>query len=221
MALTADMRTPTEQRLAKAMVDEVGLLLFLDVGSAISEELIAAARRMATISPKIAVQVENADDGRNERMKAMHIDHWPCLVLAKEGFSRIRYYGVPGGYETQAVADAVVELSSSSPHISPEAKASLSKIRRKAGIKVFVLTTCPFCPTMARLAFRAAIGSANVTAEVIDSSVFPDLAARHSVAGVPKVVLNDSVDITGAVDESAFFEKLRDADIAKLDSMFG
>jgi hypothetical protein len=74
---------------------------------------------------------------------------------------------------------------------------------------------------VARHAYRAAIGSPNVSVDIIDSSAFPELAARHSVMGVPKMILNDSMDITGAVDEVAFFEKLHDAYIATLDSMFG
>ncbi|HIJ17853.1 MAG TPA: hypothetical protein HA364_08775, partial [Thermoplasmata archaeon] len=54
-----------------------------------------------------------------------------------------------------------------------------------------------------------------------DSSAFKELAARHSVMGVPKMILNDAMDITGAVDEVAFFEKLHEADVATLGSMFG
>jgi predicted DsbA family dithiol-disulfide isomerase len=51
--------------------------------------------------------------------------------------------------------------------------------------------------------------------------VFLDMAARHTVMGVPKMILNDNTDITGAVDEGAFFEKLKEADHALIDSMYG
>ncbi len=203
------------------MKEEVTILLFVEEGTASSKELLQVARSIAALSPKIILKVEEADRGRNERLKSMHIENWPCLVLMKDGFARIRYYGAPVGYETQALVDAVVELSNSSPHLSSKAKESLSKVRRKADIKVFVLTTCPFCPTVARHAYRAAIGSPNVSTDVIDSAAFQELAARHSVMGVPKMIMNGSTDITGAVDEVAFFEKLHEADIATLDSMFG
>ena len=208
-------------RLPPEMNEEVTILLFVEEGTASSKELQQVAHSISTLSPKIVVKVEDADRGKNERLKSMHIKDWPCLVLMKDDFARIRYYGAPVGYETQALVDAVVELSNSSPHLSPKAKESLSKVRRKANIKVFVLTTCPFCPMVARHAYRAAIGSPNVSIDIIDSSAFPELAARHSVMGVPKMILNDSMDITGAVDEVAFFEKLHDADIAVLGSMFG
>lgn len=213
--------TPTERRIAEGMVDEVSMLLFVEDGPALSAQLVELAGNVAALSPRIVLQVEKADRGRNERMKGMHIEHWPCMVLVKEGFARIRYYGVPGGYETQALADAIVELSGSRPRLSHTATESLSKVWRRANVKVFVLPSCPFCPTVARHAYRAAIGSQNVTTEVIDTSAFPELAARHSVAGVPKMVLNDSMDITGAVDEVDFFEKLHDADVGALDNTYG
>jgi hypothetical protein len=38
---------------------------------------------------------------------------------------------------------------------------------------------------------------------------------------VPKIILNDNMDITGAMAEADFFEKLRDSDHALIDSMYG
>lgn len=203
------------------MKDEVTLQVFVEEGSAASKDIELLANALAGMSTKILVQTERVEDGRNQRMRELRIEHSPCIVLNKGDFARIRYYGSPTGYETSAFADAIVELSGGAPRLAPETSDKLSRIKRKANIKVFVLTSCPFCPTVARHSYRAAIGSPLVTTEVIDSSVFLDLAARHSVMGVPKVILNDSMDITGAMDEGVFFEKLRDADHALLDSMYG
>jgi len=214
-------RATIQRRLSQGMVDEVTMLIIADEGSAIAKEIADIANTMAGLSPKIKVEVQNADGGRNQRMRELHIERWPVLVLTKGDFSRIRYYGIPAGYELPAMVDAIVELSAMRTPLSPKARAALSTVRRRANIKVFVLTTCPFCPTVARHAFRGAIESPRVTAEVIDSSLFPDLAARHSVMGVPKIVLNDNLDITGAITDVEFFEKLRDSDHALVDSMYG
>jgi predicted thioredoxin/glutaredoxin len=59
-----------------------------------------------------------------------------------------------------------------------------------------------------------------VTAEIIDSQMFPDLATRHSVMGVPKIILNDNLDITGAITDVEFFDRLRDSDHALIDSIY-
>lgn len=209
------------RKFAQGMKEDVTLEVFVDGGTTISKQLAELANLLSGLSDKVKVGVHEAQDGKNQRLKDLRLEHWPALVLTKGDFSRIRYYGLPIGYELPAITDAIVELSMARTPLSPKARAMLSTVRRRANIKVFVLTTCPFCPTVARHAFRAAIESPRVTSEVIDSQMFPDLAARHSVMGVPKIILNDNLDITGAVTDVEFFEKLRDSDHALIDSMYG
>jgi len=220
MMLSEDDRNALKKKFAMRMKDDVTLVLFVDERSQLSKELIEFSQLIAGFSPKMKVEVEDSDEGRNQRMRSLKVEHTPCMVPVKGDFSRLRYLGVPEGYEMPAITDAIVELSGSPYPLSPKAETALSTVKRKMNIKVFVLHTCPFCPTVVRHAYRAAMGSPKVTAEVIDSSVFTDLAVRHSVTGVPKVVLNDTVDLTGAVQEVQFFEKLREADHALLDSMY-
>ena len=209
------------QRKFAGMTDEVTLVAFTDEAVPLSNELSDFARTMASLGTKIKADIQDVQDGKNVRLKELRLEHWPVMVVVKGDFSRIRYYGVPLGYELPAMVDAIVELSNSRTLLSPRAKASLATVRRRANIKVFVLQTCPFCPTVARHAYRGAIESPMVTSEVIDSATFPELAQRHAVMGVPKVVLNDNLDITGAMTDTEFFEKLRDSDHALVDSMFG
>ena len=219
--LPATERESVAHRLAQGMKEEVTLLIFVNGGTIVSEELKEFGNMMASFSQRIKVEVQPADGGKNEKMKQLHIENWPCMVLVKNDFSRIRYYGIPLGYELPPMVDAMNELSSSKTPLSPVARTALATVRRRANIKLFVLQTCHFCPTVARHSYRAAIESKNVTAEIIDSSLFTDLAARHSVMGVPKVILNDNLDITGAMAEADFFEKLRDSDHSLIDSMYG
>ncbi len=209
------------KKLSLGMEDEVTLEVFVDEGTVISKHLTELVTTFAGLSDKIKVSVHEAQGGKGERLKELRLEHWPVLVLTKGNSSRIRYYGLPTGYELPAMTDAIVELSMNRTPLSPKARGMLSTVRRKANIKVFVLTTCPFCPTVAKHAFRAAVESPRVTSEVIDSSMFPDLAARHSVMGVPKIILNDNLDITGAVTDVEFFDKLRDSDHSLIDSMYG
>ncbi len=214
-------RSALERKFSLGMKDEVTLELFVDGGTLMSRDLSELANAFASLSDKIKVSIHEAQEGKNQRLKDLRLEHWPVLVLTKGEFTRIRYYGLPTGYELPAITDAIVELSMARTPLSPKARSMLSTVRRRANIKVFVLPTCPFCPTVARHAFRAAIESPRVTSEVIDSSVFPDLATRHSVMGVPKIILNDNLDITGAVTDVEFFEKLRESDHSLVDSMYG
>ncbi|MCU0852813.1 MAG: hypothetical protein MUC90_06135, partial [Thermoplasmata archaeon] len=143
-------RAALERKFNAGMADPVGIVLFADEGTAIGKELVSVVNAFAASSDSIKVEVHNPENGKNQRMRDLRVENYPCIVLTKGDFSRIRYYGIPGGYETPAFADAVVELSSSRTPLSPKAKASLATVRRRANIKVFVLTTCPFCPTVVR-----------------------------------------------------------------------
>ena len=51
----------------------------------------------------------------------------------------------------------------------------------------------------------------HVQAEVIEANEFPELSQHYGVSGVPKVIINDRLEFTGAIPESAFVEAIRQA----------
>ena len=61
------------------------------------------------------------------------------------------------------------------------------------------------------MAHKMAVESERVTADVIEAMEFPDLAQRYRVRGVPKIVINDSVEFVGALPESQFLEYVKAA----------
>ena len=52
-----------------------------------------------------------------------------------------------------------------------------------------------------------AFASPQVTAYAVEATECPDLARKYMVTGVPKTVVNDEVEILGALPESAFIEQ--------------
>jgi len=49
-----------------------------------------------------------------------------------------------------------------------------------------------------------AFASPNITAYAVEATEFPDLARRYQVSGVPKTVVNDTVEILGALPQDAY-----------------
>ena len=49
--------------------------------------------------------------------------------------------------------------------------------------------------------------SPQITAYAVEATEFPDLARRYRVTGVPKTVVNEDVEILGALPEDAFVEQ--------------
>lgn len=46
-----------------------------------------------------------------------------------------------------------------------------------------------------------AVENPNVIADAIEAQEFPELARQYRVMGVPKIVINEAVEIVGAVPE--------------------
>jgi predicted DsbA family dithiol-disulfide isomerase len=61
---------------------------------------------------------------------------------------------------------------------------------------------------VARLAHKLAIENEHITADVVEVSEFIDLAQRYQVRGVPKTVVNDRIEIMGAVPEPRFIQEV-------------
>ena len=52
-----------------------------------------------------------------------------------------------------------------------------------------------------------AFASPHITALAVEATEFPDLARKYQVSGVPKTVVNDDVEILGALPQDAFVEQ--------------
>lgn len=60
--------------------------------------------------------------------------------------------------------------------------------------------------------------SPNITAFAVEATEYPDLARKYQVSGVPKTVVNDTVEILGALHQDAFVEQVLSATAARDDT---
>ena len=52
-----------------------------------------------------------------------------------------------------------------------------------------------------------AFANPHITATAVEATEFPDLARRYRVTGVPKTVVNETIEILGALPQDAFVEQ--------------
>ena len=52
-----------------------------------------------------------------------------------------------------------------------------------------------------------AFANPHITAFAVEATEFPDLARKYHVTGVPKTVVNDRIEILGALPPDAFIEQ--------------
>jgi glutaredoxin-like protein len=146
-----------------------------------------------------------------DRAAALGVDRVPAVVLSSEHSDRIRFYGAPLGYELVSLVDAIRRTASGQSDLSDESRAVLAGLTRPVSLQVFFTPMCGFCPAMVGLANRFAIASPLVSTAAIDATEYPDLVRRYNVNGVPKTVINDSIEIVGAVSEADLARAIEEA----------
>jgi len=52
-----------------------------------------------------------------------------------------------------------------------------------------------------------AFASPQITAFAVEATEFPDLARRYQITGVPKTIVNEEVEILGALPQDEFIEQ--------------
>ena len=136
-----------------------------------------------------------------DRAEQYGIDRVPAIVVSAPGRDRIRFYGAPFGNELMSLVDAIRMTGTGETGLSEQSRAQLKTLTKRVDVKVFFTPTCVYCPRMITLANEMAVDSPLVNATAIDATEFPDLVRRYNVNGVPKTVINDSIEIMGAAPE--------------------
>ena len=57
------------------------------------------------------------------------------------------------------------------------------------------------------LAHEMAFASSHITAYAVEATEFPDLARRYRVSAVPKTIVNEDIEVLGALPEPAFVDQ--------------
>jgi len=167
--------------------------------------------QLPPLSDKIAVEDVNLILER-DTATAYGIDRVPAIAITylENGVvtdTRIRFLGTPAGYEFISLVQAVLLAGGRASQLSEDSRTRLAAVDRPVTMHVFTTPTCPHCPRAVSLAHEMAYVSPYITAYAVEATEFPDLARRYQVNGVPKTVVDEEVEILGALPEGAFVEQ--------------
>lgn len=165
---------------------------------------------LAALSERITLRVHDVaqEPALAERMGVTDV---PVLLLAGDRHARVRFLGIPSGYEFATLLEGLAAISRGEPGLSEKTLAALARLDRDVRIQVFVTPTCPYCPGVAHLAHLMALASPHVIAEVVEISEYPELAERWRVQGVPKIVIDGRIERLGAQPEAALLAAVLEA----------
>jgi glutaredoxin-like protein len=209
MSLLSGQDQEVVRRRLADIQQPVTILVFTQTFGA--PDTVRAARQIADavaeLSDRVTVEELNFVLDK-ERAAQYGIEGIPALVLLRNGEdTRIRFLGAPSGYEFMSLVDAVVLAGSGDSGLSPESRRAIAeRVQSPLELLVFVTPTCPHCPSAVTLAHRMAVEHPQITATCVEATEFLDLSQQYRVTGVPKTVVNDSVEILGALPEREFVE---------------
>ncbi len=173
-------------------------------------ETTSLVKEISELSDKLSAEVYNLATDK-EAVQEYKVDKVPATIFVNGADRGLRFYGVPSGYEFLTVLDTVKMISNDNSGLSNETKTFLKELKKPVHLQVFVTPTCPYCPRAVNLAFRLAYESPLITADAIEATEFPELAMKYGVQGVPRTVINDTLDVEGAVPEHMLIDAIKEA----------
>lgn len=172
---------------------------------------------VASLSDRITLNVHDLTT-QSELAREMGVTRVPTLVMRGAARGVVRYLGIPAGLEFATLLGDLAVVSRGTTSLREESRAKLASLNQPVHVQVFITPTCPYCPRVASLAHQAAVESPQVIADVIEVGEFPDMAEQYHVQGVPKIVINETIELVGAQGEAAFFDAMIAAATAAAES---
>jgi glutaredoxin-like protein len=216
MSMIAPQDQKTLRKLFEQLEGEVTILNFTQHESPLvlpiqecdyCKETRELLEEVAALSEKI--HLESRDFVRDKQeAERLGITRIPAFVLQGRARGAVRFFGIPAGYEFSTLVEDIIDVSTGKTDLSEKTRKALSEVKQKLHIQVFVTPTCPYCPRAARLAHKLAVENEHITADVVEISEFVEMAQRYQVQGVPKTVVNDLIEVVGAVPEARFVQQV-------------
>ena len=168
---------------------------------------------LSALSPKL--RLETIDFFQQaETAKECGVARIPAIVLDSDGSNRVKFYGIPSGYELAALVEDIKTISRGVSPLSMETRKQLRRVNQPVHIQVFVTPSDTDCPGVARLAHAIAVECPRVTADVVEVQEFPSLAQNYAVRSVPLTVINEYTKVSGAISEPDMLHRVLAAGVA-------
>ena len=200
----------------KILKDEVRLIGFVKGDCRYCKETRELLEEVSSLSDKI--ELELPESGEKYGISEVPV----VIVQDKEGElgTRVRFLGIPSGYEFTSLVKDIMYVSTKTLEISEKTIEELQNVESDILIEVYVTPSCPYCPKAVLLAHQFAMVSEKITGVMVESYEFPAKADEWNVMSVPHTVVRNlekgSVgEFVGAYPESYLLNVVKEVDKGK------
>lgn len=92
------------------------------------------------LSDKLRLEVKDFVRDEAEASK-LGVTHIPAVVLNGRNKGRVRYFGIPAGYEFSSLVEDLIDVSTGEPDLLASTREVLAGVTRDVHIQVFVTPT--------------------------------------------------------------------------------
>jgi len=182
------------------MKNDVTMVLFTQEGECYScEETKGLLEEVTELSDKIHLELKDINTDLDD-VKKYNIEMVPSFVIldSNKEYHGVKFNGIPAGHEINSFIPALLEMSGAvNEEIPADFLERIAKIDKPVNIKVFVTLSCPHCPGAVQKAHKLAMLNKNIEGEMIEAQTFMELSNNFNVSGVPKIVINDTLELVG------------------------
>ena len=155
MAFIADAdRQALRQRFEERLRDEVTLKLFTQSAARslltvpgrpdclYCEQTQGLMQELVELSPRLRLEVYDFYGQGAEEARRLSVERIPALVLGDGTDGRVKFYGIPLGYEFSTIIEGIEALAQGTPVLKPNvAEAAREAIHQPVHLQVFVTPT--------------------------------------------------------------------------------
>lgn len=162
---------------------------------------------VADLSNLLTLRIHDFTSDAQE-VKRFGIERIPATAILGDHDYGIRLYGMPGGFQFPTLLDDLLMVSQRDSGLQQPSRDALTALRIPIAIEVFVSTISPYGPREVHFAHQFAMESEYVSAAMIETTEFPELAQKRNVFSVPKTVVNRWSLSELALSENQFLHQI-------------
>ncbi len=190
------------------LTKSVTLLHILDSENAKSLELASFLEEFSKLNEKMIYRSIKKDENK-ELEDEVGLTRMPSLAILDENnvYTGIKFSGIPSGHELNSLVLAVYNVGSQGQEIDEKVRERINQLKTNK-IEICVSLTCHLCPDVVATCQRIASINHNVTSEMIDISLFPELKKEKNIMSVPAIIINGETVVFGSKSMEEVLDEL-------------
>lgn len=130
------------------------------------------------------------------------------IVEADHVATGIQFSGIPSGHEFNSLILAILQSSGTALKLDESIQNIVKNVKVALNFEVFIGLSCHNCPDVVQALNQFALLNPNISTEMIDGGLYPELIKERDIQGVPSVYVNGELFANGKVDTAQLVDKL-------------